>query len=197
MYLEMEVDAPQGSPLHKVVEEHLTDSHRIGFNDPPPNNYAYISGWSFPPRNGYRGQEADPLYSALAMEMGFTPHSGSPHFSVHPVPDGGYRISGTLMYWRKTNSIHAWFVEKVQNGVDDCNRYEVSREKILELVALCEAISVDHMQARLLPPQAGFFFGSTEYDDWYFKDISDTAIELKTQLELAPAHARFYYQSSW
>ena len=26
-----------------------------------------------------------------------------------------------VMYWRKANYIHNWFVENIQNGSDDCN----------------------------------------------------------------------------
>jgi len=29
-------------------------------------------------------------------------------------------IEENVGYWRKANHIHAWFVENVQNGVDDC-----------------------------------------------------------------------------
>ena len=37
-------------------------------------------------------------------------------------------------YWRKANAIHAWFVDNVQDGVDDCGRYYVSRDKLKELL---------------------------------------------------------------
>ena len=29
-----------------------------------------------------------------------------------------------------------------------------------------------------LPTQAGFFFGSTEYDEWYFNDVKDCWIQM-------------------
>ena len=31
-----------------------------------------------------------------------------------------------LMYWRKANQIHNWFVQNCQNGVDDCGRYAIT-----------------------------------------------------------------------
>lgn len=37
-------------------------------------------------------------------------------------------------YWRKANSIHAWFVANVQDGNDDCGTYYVSDEKLSELL---------------------------------------------------------------
>ena len=42
-------------------------------------------------------------------------------------------------YWRKANHIHNWFVQKVQNGIDQCEEHEVSREKMKELLAECKA----------------------------------------------------------
>ena len=37
-------------------------------------------------------------------------------------------------YWRKANAIHAWFVEHVQDGVDDCGYYLVIDEQLQELL---------------------------------------------------------------
>lgn len=45
-----------------------------------------------------------------------------------------------LVYWRKANQIHRWFVENVQNGEDKCKPYQVSKEKIEELKNLCEEV---------------------------------------------------------
>lgn len=43
-------------------------------------------------------------------------------------------------YWRKANAIHKWFVENVQNGEDDCGRYEVSKEQLEELLDVCKEV---------------------------------------------------------
>ena len=43
-------------------------------------------------------------------------------------------------YWRKANAIHGWFVDKVQEGVDDCGEYNVTLEQLQDLVALCKEI---------------------------------------------------------
>ena len=49
----------------------------------------------------------------------------------------------------------------------------------------------------LLPTQAGFFFGSTEYGAWYLEDIELTVKQLDRVLELDDNVWTFYYQSSW
>ena len=73
-------------------------------------------------------------------------------------------------YWRKANQIHRWFVDNVQNGVDNCGDYYVGSEKLAELLELCKRVKADHSLAEeLLPSASGFFFGGTEYDEWYYQ----------------------------
>ena len=47
----------------------------------------------------------------------------------------------------------------------------------------------------LLPTQEGFFFGDTDYDEYYYRDLLDT----KEMLEkiLKEVDGDFYYQASW
>jgi hypothetical protein len=112
---------------------------------------------------------------------------------------GAQEIIFRAAYWRKANAIHQWFVDNVQDGQDDCGEYEVSREQLKSLMTICEQILADKKLAReLLPTQSGFFFGSTEYDDWYMGDVQYTADRIKKVLE-EPSFAKcgFNYSSSW
>lgn len=114
-------------------------------------------------------------------------------------------------YWRKANAIHKWFVDNVQNGNDDCGEYEVSFEQLQDLLAICKVLKSKMVLSEdenengnkyvvnyiicneLLPTQDGFFFGSTNYDEWYYKDIEYT-IEI---LESLDGKDEYYYHSSW
>ena len=103
----------------------------------------------------------------------------------------------TVGYWRKANAIHSWFVENVQGGVDECQDAYVSREKLAELLNTCEQVLGDHNLANdLLPTESGFFFGSTEYDEWYFGSLEETITIIKNALALDNDY-EFSYQSSW
>ena len=114
--------------------------------------------------------------------------------------------------WRKANAIHRWFVENVQNDVDDCDQYEVSKEQLEELLDVCiyvrdkskmvegliengytyengkkkpfmeegKYIINPEIAEEFLPTQDGFFFGSTNYDQWYMEDIEHT-IDILTE----------------
>ena len=100
-------------------------------------------------------------------------------------------------YWRKANQIHAWFVKECQKGVDDCGEYYVTRDKLLELKALCEAALKNRGKAsETLPRQSGFFFGGTEYDEWYFRDLENTIAIIDRAVAL-PKNWDLYYTSSW
>lgn len=103
------------------------------------------------------------------------------------------------MYWRKANAIHRWFVQNVQEGSDDCRDYEVSREDLNKLFMIIDEILKDKSKARaLLPTQNGFFFGSDEYDEYYFEDLEETHKKLEELLtNKALKDFYFVYSSSW
>ena len=100
-------------------------------------------------------------------------------------------------YWRKANAIHAWFVSNVQDGVDNCKEYYVEVEQLKQLLKLVEQVLTNHSEAEaLLPSQAGFFFGNTEYDESYFIDLEDTKKILEKVIKLEENYD-IYYSSSW
>lgn len=99
-------------------------------------------------------------------------------------------------YWRKQNQIHRWFVENVQKGIDNCGDYYVNKSQLETLLELCQKVKADNSLAdELLPGASGFFFGGTEYDEWYFDGIDNTIDILKEALENEDAD--YYYSSSW
>jgi hypothetical protein len=109
----------------------------------------------------------------------------------------GVDVSVNVAYWRKSNQIHNWFVINVQRGEDDCGEYYVSHAKLKELVNTC-TLAITNKDPNLLPPREGFFFGSTDVDEWYWRDIMDTINQLQPILDRPDfENLSFYYQSSW
>jgi hypothetical protein len=98
------------------------------------------------------------------------------------------KISGVIEevgYWRKANQIHAWFVDRVQEGVDECQKSYVSSKQLAELLMVCRGLFYLHEQLgdtpevlsaieERLPPREGFFFGSTDVNDSFWEDIKLT-----------------------
>lgn len=159
-----------------------------------------------------------------------------------------YRENGVVLYWRKANAVHKWFVDHVQNGDDDCGTYEVDWEQLMELQDICKRIIAEcplvdgkvsngktlddngrwvdvvedgkvmtnhELAEELLPTNSGFFFGSTDYDQWYYNDICWTYEQLQKIAETVTVidgkfgfkkvrmrgepnwNVKFYYHSSW
>lgn len=49
-------------------------------------------------------------------------------------------IFETVVSWGKANQIHAWFVNNVQNGVDNNSYYFVTEDDLLDLKEICEEV---------------------------------------------------------
>jgi hypothetical protein len=109
----------------------------------------------------------------------------------------GVNVEVTCAYWRKVNAVHSWFVRNVQNDVDDCGNYYVPTEKLQELREVCRQ-ALFHRNPKLLAPQGGFFFGSTDIDEWYWEGLKSTIKQIDRVLKLQEEHdLSFYYHSSW
>ena len=132
----------------------------------------------------------DPKEEELAQDLGSLPNLGT----------NGKRVKGVeveAMYWRKANAIHKWFVDNVQNGEDECREHYVTREQLKELRDVCINALADPANAKdYLCPTSGFFFGSTDTDEWYFGALKETIKGLNACLEMDKSWS-FYYCSSW
>lgn len=126
-------------------------------------------------------------------------------------------IEEEVGYWRKANQIHSWFVNNVQDGMDDCKEYYVDVNQLKELYDICKKIHESKVLSDnnidpgdILPTESGFFFGPTEYDEWYYQNIEDTIKiiepillldyelnEKRNNGEIVTDWPEYYYGSSW
>ena len=116
-----------------------------------------------------------------------------------------------IITWRKANAIHKFFVDNCQEGNDNCQRHYVSEsdlENILEIInqilEIKTPVAREMKAEELLPTDIeGCFFGSKEYDDWYYQDLKrtkdtlDKLFEYQATAEAGKCFDSFYYQSSW
>ena len=93
-------------------------------------------------------------------------------------------------YFRKVNFIYHYFQPKL---VDECAF--VTKADLEDIIERCDKIlkglkfkgeeipyeKID-LAKELLPTQSGFFFGSTDYDRWYFADVKDARHQMKKLL---------------
>ena len=96
-------------------------------------------------------------------------------------------------YFRKVNFLYGYFADSLVDEVA-----WVTREDVEDIIDRCERVKKDHSLAdELLPTQGGFFFGSTQYDDWYFTDIEDVLKQFKHLLKMMDKGWNYYIVMSW
>lgn len=136
-------------------------------------------------------------------------------------------IEEEVAYWRKFNALHAWFVNECGDGVDDGELIYVPVEKLEEVLGILkevkekldnsklvkktiktwngEDVEIDVYECEnevieLFAPQSGFFFDSTEINEYYKDDVVDTIEvieEILKEEELNGYNGDYYYQASW
>ena len=119
------------------------------------------------------------------------------NFKSSCINEEGYRCY-QIGYFRKFNALHGYLCD-LDNGRDECQEILISKEELLRLLTTLITVDEDHSKAqKLLTATNGFFFGSLEYDEWYFADVKE-AIEM---CKLFLDHFDFdkydlIYQASW
>ena len=98
-----------------------------------------------------------------------------------------------IAYFRKVNFIYAYFAEKLIDEVA-----WVTKGDLEDLIDRCSKVLKHHSLAeKLLPTQGGFFFGSTEYDVWYFDDVKNCKKQMKRLLKNFKDDELMYVVMSW
>jgi len=93
--------------------------------------------------------------------------------------------------WRKANAIHSWFVNNVQEGVDDCKLYYVDEDKLKELLSTVNEV----LEASKLikgKVQAGYTYNDKKEKVYNYEDgklIADSSIAE----ELLPVAEGFFF----
>lgn len=123
-----------------------------------------------------------------------------------PFPHDGdyYHKPGVreMCRWRKFNALHSWMVTHVQGGVDECEPHIVPKSKIEGLHSILWQVREagpgrPDVAREILPTQAGFFFGSIDYDQWYYEDVKRGVDELELAMREQRPDTDLVYRSSW
>ena len=140
-----------------------------------------------------KGYQNTPQFDSLVDALGASDF-------IEPQDSTGIGVEIPVMYWRKANAIHKWFVDERADGVDECQPISVSSESLKELLDLCEKeLSNKDDLGLYLPTESGFFFGSTAYDEYYIQDLEYTRDRLKQVIETMEKSGDHFavYQASW
>ena len=87
-----------------------------------------------------------------------------------------------LTYWRKANAIHKFFTDGILE--DNCRDIPVTEEQLRDLQEKCyEVLTREKKPEEVLPTESGFFFGTTEYNEYYYGNLLDTYVAIGKILE--------------
>lgn len=119
-----------------------------------------------------------------------------------------YDVAEELAYFRKFNALNRFILVNTNSPLDLNDVVEVPMEvfdklydivnKLLTAYNACP-IKAERMARTLLPTQSGFFFGSVDYDEYYWNDL----VRLKESLEALFKRAEeikdehYWYESNW
>lgn len=98
-------------------------------------------------------------------------------------------------YFRKVNFLVSFVEEYLGREIGNCEEVPFTREMTEDLILSCkkvleakeniedycksqnipenETITSDEVAKDLLPTCPGFFFGGTEYNEWYYQDVKE------------------------
>jgi hypothetical protein len=161
----------------------------------------YVGGWRFQGRNE-ESRAFDEIIAAVEAERVRSKDTPGLYLYADALTLEITGLQLTAAYWRKANAVHRWFVEHIQEGIDECQESPpVGRGQLGELRTLCINLlrRKDAGEAKShLPPQSGFFFGSSEVDEWYWNDLQDTVDQISRVLAVPEdAGWTFTYRASW
>jgi hypothetical protein len=145
----------------------------------------------------YRGKHYDE-----AKELGYWRKANHIHtWFVNNVQDGQDDCSWYPVTQDKLRELHSICV-RLRDGLilkegEVNNGYSIrpGGEKVYHK-ELGKVIENPELAEELLPTQSGFFFGSTDYDEYYIDDIKHT-IEVLEPLLSEDDPGDIYYHSSW
>lgn len=108
--------------------------------------------------------------------------------------DGG---NEQLAYWRKANQIRAFFAsyvpEKVGENIDRLTVTLDMLNTLEEKVDKCLKARDMQVSKQLLPTSSGFFFGCTDYDNYYYDELERTKdIIQAARREITNGHSVIY-----
>ena len=153
----------------------------------------YVSDWEFNDSNR-KTKELNNILESVG-------------WSRDEINDPFVHVDIPIMYWRKANAIHGWFINNCADGEDNCLPIRVSRETLVQLrdatkkvLSMRNDITAEEEAELYLPPTSGFFFGSTNIDEYYYQDLEHTLEGLNNILNKIPEedhNTNFIYQASW
>ena len=126
-----------------------------------------------------------------------------------PIKEDNYVVSfdsktDKVAYWRKQNMLHHFILEQTGADPNMNGAYvEVPYEVLYEFIGRANDIlkarghNREFLAEKLLPTHSGFFFGSTEYDKWYYESLKNIRADFRSIIQTTDFVNQTLYYSCW
>ena len=96
--------------------------------------------------------------------------------------------------WRKFNALQNYMEVNFGEGEEiNCKDIQLTEPDIGTLLVILKKVSADHSLAeKLFPNTTGFFYGSQDYDEYYFEEIDRSINLFEKALEELEDNEVFY-----
>lgn len=103
------------------------------------------------------------------------------------------KLGEEILYYRKVNFLIPFFEDSILYEEAGFILSSVHKDEIKNLIDFCEMVLKNREKApEILPTEEGFFFGSTEYDDYYFKCVQNVLNDFKMLLKDFEEDCKYY-----
>ena len=103
--------------------------------------------------------------------------------------------------YRKFNWFRNWVINNtILTHESDCEEVIISKDKLQELLDVCEDVLKDKnpkVAEELLPVLGGFFFGTYDYDEWYYESVQIVRDDVKRILNKGNSVIEVIYEDWW
>jgi len=92
-----------------------------------------------------------------------------------------FKKGAEVAYFRKANQIQNWLSHNMKDYQDNGEGI-ITHDEINDLIFRCEDVLAKRdtkYSKNHLPTTCGFFFGSTDYDEWYYSDVESAVEQFK------------------
>ena len=118
------------------------------------------------------------------------------YFYVENRADDEIKEPQEFSYYRKFNALQGYFEKNF--ALENCGRVQITKEIREDLLNIINEILEDQNKAEeLLPVQQGFFYGTYEYDDFYFQDLYSLERDLIHMKFINYDEYNLYFTSNW
>lgn len=133
-------------------------------------------------------EELAPVRQAIGKAIGYTPPTEKPDNDATLMEITGVTVR--VGYWRKFDPLHQWFVNKVQEGHDDCRPAYIAPDALAELEEQLDQVDDD-------PESASEYFVSEGDEPMTEGDVDYTLRIVVLAKKLQERGWDIYYRASW